>query len=62
MAEHKLEHIAWLLWCAHQGYLLKEDRAILTNWFLEPPENDHPDDNREGWLQLADAVIEALED
>lgn len=27
------EYVAWLLWCANEGYLKARDRAILDNWF-----------------------------
>lgn len=53
-------HVAWLLWCANQGYLKAEDRAILGgNHFLEDPQTLHQRDRdeRPGWLQMADEVL-----
>lgn len=67
------QRVAWLLWCADQGYLLKADRDVLddaatargesANLFLQPLDQLHADDlrDREGWLQLADAVIAAIQ-
>lgn len=56
--------IAWLLWCANQGYINEEDRAILRspNIFEMDPSALHPDDQNElhGWLDMADKVIAAL--
>lgn len=55
--------IAWLLWCANQGYLLAEDRADLTNHFEEDPSTLHPDDAAElpGWLEMADQVLAGID-
>jgi hypothetical protein len=56
-------HVAWLLWCANQGYILPEDRAVSGNWFLEPLDLQHPDDieERPGWLDMADSVLAAID-
>lgn len=58
------ELVAWLLWCANQGYIKAEDRDILTNWFLDDPTTLHRDDlaQREGWLSMADEVLAAIQD
>jgi hypothetical protein len=55
--------IAWLLWCANQGYILAEDRALVDNIFEADPTTLHSDDQRDvpGWLDMADAVIRELE-
>lgn len=57
--------MAWLLWCANQGYILAEDRAVLSgDMFLEDPLQLHRDDlkNRPGWLDMADSVLAAIDD
>lgn len=56
------ETVAWLLWCANQGYIKAEDRAVLTNWFLDDHRTLNIDDyeSREGWLSMADEVIAAI--
>lgn len=57
------ELVAWLLWCANQGYVMAEDRAIVPNHFLDDPDTLHPTDRAEllGWLGMADEVIAAIE-
>jgi hypothetical protein len=57
-----IERVAHLLWQVNAGYILAEDRAIGTNWFAEPPEDQHVDDQAErpGWISMAEEVIEAL--
>ena len=59
---HYREHVAWLLWCFHEGYVKAEDRAILTNWLLEDPSTLHPQDAalRPHLLAMADEVIEVV--
>ena len=52
--------VAWLLWCANQGYLNAEDRAILDNHFLTDGPH-HPDDQVEHWLAMADEVLAAID-
>lgn len=56
--------IAWLLWCAREGYLRAEDRALLTQpTIFETPIDDlHPDDQESvyGFLDLAKAVVDEL--
>lgn len=53
--------VAWILWCAYAGYIKAEDREMLDNWFLfGSSATDHPDDDREEWLRMADEVIAAL--
>jgi len=49
-------------WCVNEGYVKAEDRAILTNWFLDDPASLHPRDaaDRDGWLSTADEVIAAI--
>jgi hypothetical protein len=56
------EHVAWLLWCANEGYLTAEDRPARGNWLLEPVESLHVDDAaaRPHWLAMADEVLAAL--
>jgi len=58
----KREGVAWLLWCANHGYLLRSDRTILTSHFGQPAEHIHPDDQAEipGWLELADDLRAVL--
>ncbi len=53
------EHLAWLMWCYQQGYTNAEDRAILTNWFLDDPANDHREDAklRVELLAMADEIL-----
>lgn len=58
------EHVAWLLWCANQGYILAEDRAVLNGG----PETfvadmQHPEDRAKlpGWLDMADQVLAAID-
>lgn len=55
-------HVAWLLWCANQGYLNAVDRALTSNMFLEDPAGLHPDDlaERPHWLAMADEVLAAV--
>jgi hypothetical protein len=58
------EHVAWLLWCANQGYLLAEDRAVLSggpDTFIS--DMQHPDDLGQlpGWLDMADQVLAAID-
>lgn len=68
MAKHSeatREHVAWLLWCANQGYILAEDRAVLgggPDTFLADM-RQHPDDLAElpGWLDMADSVLAAID-
>jgi hypothetical protein len=64
-AEATRATVAWLLWCANEGYLLAEDRDILTgpNMFEVDPETLHPDDQRDipGWLDMADQVLAAID-
>lgn len=57
------EHVAWILWCINQGYVLAEDRAILANWLLDDPSTLHPDDAkiRPGLLDMADEVLNAID-
>jgi hypothetical protein len=57
--ESTVERVAHLLWQVNEGYLTAEDRAIGTNWFAEPVENLHPDDQAERphWIALAEEVI-----
>lgn len=59
------QHVAWLLWCASQGYVLAEDRAILSrpHQFEADPSTLHPDDRAElpGWLDMADQVLAAID-
>lgn len=59
-------HVAWLLWCANQGYLKPEDRKILRrpHLFEADPETLHPIDlsERRVYLQMADEVLAAIED
>lgn len=54
-----VEQVAHLLWQVNQGYLTAEDRAIGTNWFAEPVEDQHEDDQAERphWITLAEEVI-----
>ena len=54
--------IAWLLWCANEGYLTEADRAGVSNIFTADPATLHPDDafSLPKWLGMADAVIRAL--
>lgn len=56
------ETVAWLLWCANQGYIKDEDRAVLTNWFLDDHRTLNIDDyeSQAGWLSMADEVIAAI--
>lgn len=59
------DHVAWLLWCANQGYLKTEDRDILSgdgSTFTEDMSH-HPDDAAElpGWLDMADSVLAAID-
>jgi hypothetical protein len=50
--------IAWLLWCATQGYIKAEDRQELDNWFLSGSvATDHPDDDREEAYLAAENII-----
>jgi hypothetical protein len=60
-AERRRAEVAWILWCASEGYLTGADRAVVENWFLSDPANDHPEDNRGAWLEMADAVLAALQ-
>lgn len=64
MSDNVRTHVAWLLWCANQGYILAEDRALVDNWFLADLETLHPDDlaARPGWLDMADSVLAAIAD
>jgi hypothetical protein len=57
------ELIAWLLWCANQGYLHPDDRALLDNHFLPDAGPLHPDDAAEvpHWLEMADQVLAAIQ-
>jgi hypothetical protein len=57
------EHLAWLMWCYQEGYMLPEDRAPMTNWLLEPDVMLHPEDvaERDALLTMADEVLAALE-
>ena len=57
------EKVAWLLWCANQGYIKAEDRAVLSggpDTFVA--DMQHPDDLAElpGWLDMADQVLAAI--
>ena len=54
--------IAWLLWCANEGYLTEADRAGVSNIFIADPATLHPDDafSLPKWLGMADAVIAVL--
>lgn len=55
--------VAWLLWCANEGYLLDSDREDLENHFLFPESRLHGNDlaERPGWLEMADTVIRQLD-
>ena len=56
--------VAWLLWCMDRGYLLAEDREILTgpSIFETPDHLLHPDDleTKPGFLSLADDAIDLI--
>jgi len=54
--------LAWLMWCFDQGYRTPEDRALMTNWMLEPDDQQHPDDlvEKEQLLRMADEVLVAM--
>jgi len=54
--------IAWLMWCANEGYLTDADRALVSNIFTADPTTLHPDDafSLPRWLEMADAVIRDL--
>lgn len=54
--------IAWLLWCANEGYLTEADRAGVSNIFTADPATLHPDDafSLPKWLGMADALIREL--
>lgn len=55
--------VGWLLWCADEGYLTDEDRAVGSgNWFNHSDEmlSEHDRRNRSGFLEMADAVIAAM--
>ena len=56
-------HLAWLIYCYAEGYVTKEDRAILTNWLLDDPETLVPSDRvlRSHLLTMADEVLATLE-
>jgi hypothetical protein len=51
--------VAWLLWQVNQGAIKAEDRAIGTNWFLEPVDQLLVDDQAERphWIALAREVM-----
>ena len=55
-------HVAWLLWCANQGYINAEDRAVNGNNFVTEM-SQHPDDRRElpHWLGMADELLAAID-
>jgi hypothetical protein len=56
------ERLAWLMYCYQQGYTSPEDRAILTNWMRDDPDQLTEDDItlREGLLGMADEILAAL--
>ena len=56
------DRIAWLLWCANEGYLTDADRAGVSNIFTADPRTLHPDDafSLPKWRGMADAVIAEL--
>ena len=58
------DRIAWLLWCANEGYLTADDRAGVSNIFTADPATLHPDDvfSLPKWRGMADAVIADLTD
>ena len=62
MTDDLRTRIAWLLWCANEGYLTEADRAGVSNIFTADPATLHPDDafSLPKWLGMADAVIREL--
>lgn len=62
MSDNLRDRIAWLMWCANEGYLTDADRAGVSNIFTADPATLHPDDefSLPRWRGMADAVIEAL--
>lgn len=50
------------MWCFDQGYRKPEDREGMTNWMLEPDDQQHPDDlvEKAQLLRMADEVLVAL--
>ena len=63
MTDSLRDRIAWLLWCANEGYLTDDDRAGVSNIFTADPSALHPDDafSLPHWRGMADAVILELE-
>jgi hypothetical protein len=52
-------HLAWLMWCFHQGYIKAEDRVGMENWLLDDPATLHPADAAlvPYLLEMADEVL-----
>ena len=61
MADTLRDRIAWLMWCANEGYLTDADRAGVSNIFTADPATLHPDDafSLPRWREMADAILAA---
>lgn len=61
---HARTHLAWLLWCYQQGYANPQDRAIMTNWIADDPEQKplclEDEVERENLLAMADEILRML--